>query len=106
MGVLFDSISGSISPYLDHDLVCYKLKRFKSKLQHSDGPRDRRLRDLCAKAWGVVPPSEDNSAGREADETDADERRAIHDAAAMLPVVTEVLGEYSKPSGGSNLTKR
>uniref|UniRef100_A0A0A8YJH9 Glabrous enhancer-binding protein-like DBD domain-containing protein n=1 Tax=Arundo donax TaxID=35708 RepID=A0A0A8YJH9_ARUDO len=96
MGALFDSIRGSISPHINQDLVYYKLKRFKSKFQHSDGPRDRRLRDLCAKAWGGVPPSEDNSDGQEAGETDADELRAVPDAAAMMPVVTEVLGEYWK----------
>ncbi|KAL6633470.1 hypothetical protein ACP70R_026141 [Stipagrostis hirtigluma subsp. patula] len=90
MGALFDSIRGSISPHIDQYLVYYKLKRLKSKFQHSDGPRNRRLRDLCAKLWGAA---EDNS---EAGDTDADEGRAVPDAAAMMPVVTEVLGEYWK----------
>ncbi|KAL6912057.1 hypothetical protein ACP4OV_000862 [Aristida adscensionis] len=90
MGALFDSIRGSISPRIDQYLVYYKLKRLKSKFQHSDGPRDPRLRDLCARLWG-----DDEEAG----ERDADQGRAAPDAAAMMPVVTEVLGEYWNTNG-------
>ncbi|KAL6912058.1 hypothetical protein ACP4OV_000863 [Aristida adscensionis] len=90
MGALFDSISGSISPLIDQYLVYYKLKRLKSKFQHSDGPRDPRLRDLCSRLWG-----DDEEAG----ERDADQGRAAPDAAAMMPVVTEVLGEYWNTNG-------
>ncbi|TVU28684.1 hypothetical protein EJB05_20214, partial [Eragrostis curvula] len=83
-------------PEIDQWQVYYKLKRLKSKYQHTGGPSDRRMRDLCANLWGLVPPLEDNSDGQEAGDTDADERRAAPDAAAMMPVVTEVLGEYWK----------
>ncbi|PVH67020.1 hypothetical protein PAHAL_1G412300 [Panicum hallii] len=90
MAELFDSISDSISPDIDQFMVYYKMKRLKSKFQHSNGPSDRRLRNLCSILWGVgvVPSSEDDS--------DAAERRSVPDAAAMMPVVTEVLGEYWK----------
>ncbi|CAN6239298.1 unnamed protein product [Urochloa humidicola] len=92
MPQLFDSICDNISPHIDQFMVYYKMKRLKSKFQHSDGPRDRRLRNLCSVLWGVgvglVPSSEDDS--------DASERRGVPDAAAMMPVVTEVLGEYWK----------
>ncbi|RLM78786.1 uncharacterized protein C2845_PM12G28240 [Panicum miliaceum] len=90
MAELFDSISDSISPDIDQFMVHYKMKRLKSKFQHSNGPSDRRLRNLCSILWGVgvVPSSEDDS--------DAAERRSVPDAAAMMPVVTEVLGEYWK----------
>lgn len=90
MAELFDSICDSISPHIDKFMVYYKMKRLKSKFQHSDGPRDRRLRNLCSVLWGVgvVPSSEDNS--------DAGERSGVPDAAAMMPVVAEVLGEYWK----------
>jgi hypothetical protein len=90
MAKLFESIRDSISPHIDQFMVYYKIKRLKSKFQHSAGPRDRRLRDLCSVLWGVgvVPSSEDDS--------DVVERRAVPDAAAMMPVVTEVLGEYWK----------
>ncbi|OEL38520.1 hypothetical protein BAE44_0000462 [Dichanthelium oligosanthes] len=90
MAELFDSICDSISPHIDQFMVYYKMKRLKSKFQHSDGPRDRRLRNLCSILWGVgvIPSSEDDS--------DAAERHGVPDAAAMMPVVTEVLGEYWK----------
>jgi hypothetical protein len=90
MAELFESIRESISPHIDQFMVYYKIKRLKSKFQHSAGPRDRRLRDLCSVLWGVgvVASSEDDS--------DVGERRTVPDAAAMMPVVTEVLGEYWK----------
>lgn len=90
MAELFDSICDSISPHIDQFMVYYKMKRLKSKFQHSDGPRDRRLRNMCSVLWGVgvVPSSEDDS--------DAGERSGVPDAAAMMPVVAEVLGEYWK----------
>ncbi|RLN09918.1 uncharacterized protein C2845_PM11G24620 [Panicum miliaceum] len=90
MAELFDSICDSVSPDIDQFMVYYKMKRLKSKFQHSSGPSDRRLRNLCSILWGVgvVPSSEDDS--------DAAERRGVPDAAAMMPVVTEVLGEYWK----------
>jgi len=90
MAELFDSVCDSISPDIDQFMVYYKMKRLKSKFQHSNCPSDRRLRNLCSILWGVgvVPSSEDDS--------DAAERRGVPDAAAMMPVVTEVLGEYWK----------
>ncbi|KAF8779929.1 hypothetical protein HU200_002199 [Digitaria exilis] len=89
MAELFDSLCDSISPEIDQFMVYYKMKRLKSKFQHTDGPPDRRMRDMCSILWGVgaAPSSEDDS--------DA-ERRGVPDAAAMMPVVTEVLGEYWK----------
>jgi hypothetical protein len=89
MPEFFESVIGSISPEIDQWMVYYKLKRLKSKFQHTDGPSDRRLRNLCASLWGFVPPY-DISDG----ETNSDERRAAPDSAAMMPVVAEVLGEY------------
>jgi hypothetical protein len=89
MPEFFESVTGSISPEIDQWTVYYKLKRLKSKFQHTDGPSDRRLRNLCASLWGFVLPY-DISDG----ETNFDERRAAPDSAAMMPVVAEVLGEY------------
>ncbi|KAJ1280794.1 hypothetical protein BS78_04G260000 [Paspalum vaginatum] len=100
MAELFDSITDSISPHIDQFMVYYKIKRLKSKFLHTDGPPDPRLRSLCSALWGVgagagvgvgvgvVPSSEDDS--------DVGEPRSVPDAAAMMPVVTEVLGEYWK----------
>ncbi|WVZ73873.1 hypothetical protein U9M48_022131 [Paspalum notatum var. saurae] len=102
MAELFDSIADSLSPHIDQFMVYYKMKRLKSKFQHTDGPPDPRLRSLCSALWGVgagagagvgfgvsVVPSSD-------DDSDVGEPRSVPDAAAMMPVVTEVLGEYWK----------
>jgi hypothetical protein len=91
MAQLFESITDSISPEINQWMVYYKLKRLKSKFQHTDRhtPCDRRLRGLCASLWGFIPPY-DISDG----ETDSDKRQVTPDAAATMPVVAEVLGEY------------
>ncbi|KAG8072549.1 hypothetical protein GUJ93_ZPchr0006g41922 [Zizania palustris] len=102
MGPLFDSIRGSLSPHLDQAKVYYKLKRLKSKYLHaapgaSAGPHERRVRDLCASVWGAdLEPLADGD-----DEGGADQRRTVPDAAAMLPVLTEMLDEYWKTDGRS-----
>ncbi|GJN22406.1 hypothetical protein PR202_gb09962 [Eleusine coracana subsp. coracana] len=105
MAEFFDDITDLISPEIDQWMVYYKLKRLKSKFQHTDGPSDRRLRALCADLWGGFPSLDDVSDG----DTDAGDRRAAPDAAAMMPVVTEVLGEYwntnSRAMGGVPLEK-
>ncbi|KAL6633471.1 hypothetical protein ACP70R_026142 [Stipagrostis hirtigluma subsp. patula] len=82
-GALLDSIRDSISPHIDTAKASYKLRRFKGIFLHeapgsSATAHDRRVHDLCAKVWGVV------------------EHRVVPDAAPMMPVVTEVLGEYWK----------
>lgn len=104
MTEFFTDITDLISPEIDQWMVYYKLKRLKSKYQHTDGPSDRRLRGLCASLWGF-PSYDDISDG----ETDADGGRAAPDAAAMMPVVAEVLGEYwstnSRAMGGLPLEK-
>ncbi|KAL5208025.1 hypothetical protein ABZP36_032460 [Zizania latifolia] len=100
MGPLFDSIKGSLSPHLDQAKVYYKLKRLKSKYLHaapgaSAGPHECRVRDLCASVWGtdIEPLAEGD------DEEGADQRRSVPDAAAMMPVLTEMLDDYWKTGG-------
>uniref|UniRef100_J3LHG4 Uncharacterized protein n=2 Tax=Oryza brachyantha TaxID=4533 RepID=J3LHG4_ORYBR len=56
---------------------------------------ERRVRDLCASVWGddLEPLAEGD------DEAGADQPRTVPDAAAMLPVLTEMLDEYWKTDG-------
>ncbi|KAF7086128.1 hypothetical protein CFC21_089465 [Triticum aestivum] len=108
MGALFDAIRGSISPHIDQPKVYYKLKRLKSKFDHAVpsavvSRHEQRLRDLCKKVWGAnfgLPAEKD--AAPEEDEEDEEEERVrgnVPDAAAMLPVATEVLDAYWKTDG-------
>ncbi|CAM0943879.1 unnamed protein product [Alopecurus aequalis] len=111
MGALYDYLRGSLSPHLDQAKVYYKLKRLKSKFQHvapsaAAGQHELRVRDLCTKVWGAHfgLPAEDDAPDQE---EEASERRTVPDAAAMLPVATEVLDAYWKTSGlsGASLEK-
>ncbi|KAM0880884.1 hypothetical protein ACQ4PT_033286 [Festuca glaucescens] len=102
MGALFDYLRGSLSPHIDQDKVYYKLKRLKSKYEHAApsaaaGKHELRVRDLCNKVWGsrVGLSDEDDSP----EEEQAREHRTVPDAAAMLPVATEVLDAYWKTNG-------
>lgn len=104
MGSLFDSIRDSLSPHIDHAKVCYKLKRLKGKYLHAAfgafaRPHERRVRDLCASVWGAdlepLAEGDDERAAAAA----ADQPRTVPDAAAMLPVLTEMLDEYWKTDG-------
>uniref|UniRef100_A0A453PQ47 Glabrous enhancer-binding protein-like DBD domain-containing protein n=1 Tax=Aegilops tauschii subsp. strangulata TaxID=200361 RepID=A0A453PQ47_AEGTS len=108
MGALFDAIRGSIAPHIDQPKVYYKLKRLKSKFDHAVpsavvSRHEQRLRDLCKKVWGAnfgLPAEKD--AAPEEDEEDEEEERGrgnVPDAAAMLPVATEVLDAYWKTDG-------
>ncbi|TVU12121.1 hypothetical protein EJB05_45748, partial [Eragrostis curvula] len=126
MGDLYEFLRDSIAPHLDQAKVYYKLKRLKSKYQHSDlgatsTPHDRLVRDLSADLWGeeLAPPVEDGARTGEdgeqdgADVEEADDLNAIqvHTGAhgkrpvedepetARLPLVREVLGEYWKLNG-------
>uniref|UniRef100_A0A0E0NLF3 Glabrous enhancer-binding protein-like DBD domain-containing protein n=1 Tax=Oryza rufipogon TaxID=4529 RepID=A0A0E0NLF3_ORYRU len=106
MGALFDSIRGSLSPHIDQAKVYYKLKRLKGKYLHaapgaSAGPHERRVRDLCASVWGadLEPLAEGDDERAAAAAAAADQPRTVPDAAAMLPVLTEMLDEYWKTDG-------
>lgn len=96
MAELFDSISDSISPHIEQSAMYYKIKRLKSMFQHTDGPRDPRLRNLCSIVWAVGAGPSSDAVPSSDDDSDVGERRSVPDAAAMMPVVTEVLGEYWK----------
>lgn len=104
MGALFDAIRGSISPHIDQPKVYYKLKRLKSKFDHAVpsavvSRHEQRLRDLCKKVWGAnfgLPAEKDVAPEEEEEES---ERGTVPDAAAMLPVATEVLDAYWKTGG-------
>uniref|UniRef100_A0ACD5YUT7 Uncharacterized protein n=1 Tax=Avena sativa TaxID=4498 RepID=A0ACD5YUT7_AVESA len=102
MGALFDYLRGSLSPHLDQAKVYYKLKRLKSKFEHAApsaaaSQHELRVRDLCGKVWGARHGLSDEDDSPE--EEEARERRAVPDAAAMLPVATEVLDAYWKNNG-------
>ncbi|XP_002436676.2 STOREKEEPER protein [Sorghum bicolor] len=109
MGELFESIKDSLAPHLDQAKVYYKLKRLKSKFQHSvpgesSTAHEHRLRDLGAALWGaeLARPEENAIAvAEEADEDDADEGIVGGDreGAVKLPMVKEVLGEYWRLNG-------
>ncbi|RCV20760.1 hypothetical protein SETIT_4G083500v2 [Setaria italica] len=109
MADLFESIRDSLSPHLDQAKMYYKLKRLKSKFQHSvpgdsSTAHEHRVRDLCAALWDAEParPVENDvvEAG-EAEEDDADGgfTGADREGSARLPMVKEVLGEYWKVNG-------
>ncbi|XP_044955249.1 uncharacterized protein LOC123405738 [Hordeum vulgare subsp. vulgare] len=106
MGALFDAIRGSISPHIDQPKVYYKLKRLKSKFDHAVpsavvSRHEQRLRDLCKKVWGANFDLAPDAPEDEEDEEDEEERGrgTVPDAAAMLPVATEVLDAYWKTDG-------
>ncbi|CAN6214632.1 unnamed protein product [Urochloa humidicola] len=109
MPQLYDSIRESLSPYLDQDKTYYKLKRLKSKFQHSvlgdsSSAHERRVRDLCAVLWGGEPAravENDVEEAEEAEEGDADGGFTGGDGegSARLSMVKEVLGDYWKLNG-------
>ncbi|CAN6202141.1 unnamed protein product [Urochloa humidicola] len=109
MPELFDSIRDSLSSYLDQDRTYYKLKRLKSKFQHSvpgdsSTAHELRVRDLCAALWGgepARPVENDVEEAEEAEEGDADGgfTGGDREGSARLPMVKEVLGEYWKLNG-------
>ncbi|KAI4966893.1 hypothetical protein ZWY2020_035753 [Hordeum vulgare] len=106
MGALFDAIRGSISPHIDQPKVYYKLKRLKSKFDHAVpsavvSRHEQRLRDLCKKVWGANFDLAPDAPEEEEDEEEEEERGrgTVPDAAAMLPVATEVLDAYWKTDG-------
>lgn len=83
-GELFDAIKGSVSPDIDEAKAFDRLNGFESEFLQGrlsasgEDPHGRRIRDLCAGVWGSVdlaPPPEDNSAGEEAGEMDADDEQ-------------------------------
>ncbi|CAN6178843.1 unnamed protein product [Urochloa humidicola] len=109
MPELYGSIRDSLSPYLDQDKTYYKLKRLKSKFQHSvlgdsSTAHERRVRDLCTVLWGgepARPVENDVEEAEEAEEGDADGgfTGGDREGSARLPMVKEVLGEYWKLNG-------
>ena len=109
MGELFESIRDSLAPHLDQAKVYYKLKRLKSKFQHSvpgesSTAHEHRLRDLGAALWGAElarPEEKAIAVAEEADEDDADEGFVGGDreGTVKLPMVKEVLGEYWRLNG-------
>ncbi|XP_051192517.1 STOREKEEPER protein [Lolium perenne] len=105
MAALFGYLRGSLSPHIDQDKVYYKLKRLKSKYEHAApsaaaGKHELRVRDLCGKVWGArVGLSDEDDSPPEEEQARDRERRAVPDAAAMLPVATEVLDAYWKTNG-------
>ncbi|WVZ82022.1 hypothetical protein U9M48_029338 [Paspalum notatum var. saurae] len=113
MADLFDSIRDSLAPHLDQAKVYYKLKRLKSKYQHSapggsGTAHDRRVRDLCAALWGAeLARPADNNVVVEAEEAEDEEEDGPdadggdRDGAAVggLPMVREVLGDYWRLNG-------
>ncbi|XP_025811058.1 transcription factor STKL2 [Panicum hallii] len=106
---LFEAIRDSLAPHLDQAKMYYKLKRLKSKFQHSvpgdsSTAHEHRVRDLCAALWGAElarPAENDVVDAEEAEEEDARGGFAGGDreGAARLPMVKEVLGEYWKSNG-------
>ncbi|XP_062233267.1 STOREKEEPER protein-like [Phragmites australis] len=108
MADLFESLRDSLAPHLDQAKVYYKLKRLKSKFQHTvpgatSSSHERRVRDLSADLWGaeLARSVEDDADAEEADEGDADEGYSGGDTevAVRLPIVREVLGEYWRLNG-------
>ncbi|KAJ1258537.1 hypothetical protein BS78_10G083000 [Paspalum vaginatum] len=109
MADLFESIRDSLAPHLDQAKVYYKLKRLKSKYQHSmpggsGTAHDHRVRDLCAALWGAeLARPADNAAveaeDAEEDDPDADGGDRGRDGAVGLPMVREVLGDYWRLNG-------
>jgi hypothetical protein len=104
MGALFDYLRGSLSPHIDQDKVYYKLKRLKSKFEHAApsaaaSKHELRMRDLCNKVWGARLALSDEDDEPVEEEAAREERRTVPDAAALLPVATEVLDAYWKANG-------
>ncbi|PWZ17032.1 putative transcription factor [Zea mays] len=107
MGELFESIRGSLAPHLDQAKVYYKLKRLKSKFQHSvlgdsSTAHEHRLRDLGAALWGAeLTRPEENAVVTAEETTDPDEGFIDEDreGSVKLPMVKEVLGEYWRLNG-------
>lgn len=114
MGELFQSIRDSLAPHLDQAKVYYKLKRLKSKFQHSvpgdsSTAHERRVRDLCAALWGAELARPVDNAVMEADEAEEEEDADAdadggfagegREGAVGLPMVKEVLGEYWRLNG-------
>ncbi|KAL6606854.1 hypothetical protein ACP70R_042507 [Stipagrostis hirtigluma subsp. patula] len=108
MGDLFNSIRDSLAPHLDQAKMYYKLKRLKSKFQHSapgatSTPHELRVRDLSADLWGaeLAGPVAQNAGAEDAEEADADEgyTGGDEDVAAGVPILREVLGEHWRMNG-------
>jgi len=101
---LFEAIRDSLAPHLDQAKMYYKLKRLKSKYQHSvpgdsSTAHEHRVRDLCAALWGaeLARPAENDVV--EAEEADEEDAGGDTEGAVRLPMVKEVLGEYWKSNG-------
>ncbi|CAL5051742.1 unnamed protein product [Urochloa decumbens] len=106
MPELYDSIRDSLSSYLDQDKTYYKLKRLKSKFQHSvlgdsSTAHEHRVRDLCAALWGgeLARPVENDVEEAEEEDADGGFPGGDREGSARLPMVKEVLGEYWKMNG-------
>jgi hypothetical protein len=117
MSDFYEFLSDSISPHLDQAKVYYKLKRLKSKFQHSapgasSTLHDRLVRDISADLWGAELAHqvedgertvEDDADFEEADGVNAIQVRADGDSdkeePERLPIVREVLGEYWRLNG-------
>ncbi|RLN12452.1 hypothetical protein C2845_PM09G05430 [Panicum miliaceum] len=101
---LFEAIRDSLAPHLDQAKMYYKLKRLKSKYQHSvpgdsSTAHEHRVRDLCAALWGaeLARPAENDVV--EAEEAEEEDAGGDREGAVRLPMVKEVLGEYWKSNG-------
>lgn len=119
MGDLYEFLKDSIAPHLDQAKVYYKLKRLKSKFQHtapsaSSSPHERLVRDLSADLWGaeLAHPAEDGEPsleeGADADEAEGLNAIQVHKRGdfeepqpGRLPIVREVLGEHWRSNGYS-----
>ncbi|XP_066372887.1 STOREKEEPER protein-like [Miscanthus floridulus] len=104
MGELFESIRDSLAPHLDQAKVYYKLKRLKSKFQHSvpgesSTAHEHRLRDLGAALWGAELARPEENAIAVAEEADEGFVGGDREGAVKLPMVKEVLGEYWRLNG-------
>uniref|UniRef100_A0A0A9EWQ2 Glabrous enhancer-binding protein-like DBD domain-containing protein n=1 Tax=Arundo donax TaxID=35708 RepID=A0A0A9EWQ2_ARUDO len=108
MDDLFESLRDSLAPHLDQAKMYYKLKRLKSKFQHSvpgaaSSAHDLRVRDLSADLWGseLAHPVEDGAGAEEAEEGEPNEEYTggDSDVPVRLPIVREVLGEYWRLNG-------
>jgi hypothetical protein len=117
MGELYEFLRDNISAHLNQSKVYYKLKRLKSKFQHSapgaySTPHDRLVRDLSADLWGAElayqpgdneRPVEDGADFEETEEVDAIQVRASgasdEQDPERIPIVREVLGDYWRLNG-------
>lgn len=124
MGELYEFLRDSIAPHLDRAKVYYKLKRLKSKFQHTapsatSTPHDRLVRDLSADLWGAElahPAPEDGEPPLEEDDAEGEEAEGVNalqlhkrgdvdepEPGSRLPIVREVLGEYWRSNGQSGV---